>query len=200
MKRILCILAAAIALTGCSEKKEITMACEKGFECDEIKEAVKEYYGSEDIVVTEVDSSELLTGGYTVSIGSVLMGDSLDYGLWKSKPIKHECAAVVSRDEYRASADLTDVKLGIPKDFEYVRFITVPEDCEVETYSDRNALISDLKEGVIGAIICSDSVGGEIAAAVDGARINTIIDSRIYEYVVISEDIDLINSLDTVIE
>ncbi len=201
MKKLLCILTAAVALCGCSEGSDkISIAYEKGYECGDIINAIEKYYGTNDITVTEEDRDKISDSGCTVAIGSVPMGDPLSYGMWKSKAIKYETACIISRDEYKMSADLESVKIGVPADFEYIRFVSVPEDAKVENYSDRAALISDLKEGVIDAIICSDSAGGEIASAVEGARINTLLDSEIYEYTVMSEDIDLINSLDAVIK
>ncbi len=199
MKKIICILALALIIGGCGESGEITLAREKGFECDEIIAAIEEHYGRS-VTVKEVGRDEISRGDSDIMIGAVPMGDSLDYGMWKSKTIKYEMACVVSRDEYRMTTDLEDVDIGIPDDFEYLRYISLPEEASVTPYSDKTALVSDLKEGVIGAVICSDGVGEDIAAAVDGARVNTLYDSNIYEYAVMSEDVELINSLDAVIE
>ena len=204
MKKLFLAIVLALRVQGCSKKNEITIACEEGFDCPEITEAVEKYYDEkgvgDSVTVTETDRNKLLSNEYTVEIGSRPMGDPLDYGMWKSRPIKYEIACIISRDEYRMTTDLESLKVGIPKDFEYVRFISLPENTEVSGYSDKGSLISDLNEGVIDAAICSDEVGAEIAAAISGARINNLSDSNIYEYVVMSEDIDLINSLDAVIK
>ncbi len=200
MKKILCVLLASMLLCGCSGDDSITLACMQGLDCSELTSAIQDYYGADKVNVTVVDRDAIASGDYDVKIGAVAMGETLEYGMWKSKAIMHETACVVSRDEYRMSTDLDGVKLGIPDDFEYTRYISVPEGAEIERYKSRDTLISDLREGVIGAIVCSENIGGEVAAAVEGARVNILLDSEIYEYAVMSEDIDLINSLDAVIK
>ncbi len=200
MKKILCILFASLLFFGCSGDTDITVACQQGLDCGELTAAIQDYYGADRVNISVVDRDAVISGDYDVKIGAVAMGETLEYGVWKSKAIMHETACVVSRDEYRMSTDLDGVRLGIPEDFEYTRYVSLPEKAEVERYKNRDTLISDLKEGVIGAIVCSENIGGELAAAVEGARVNILLDSEIYEYAAMSEDIDLINSLDAVIK
>lgn len=187
-------------LTGCSEdKKGVTVSVEEGCDCGDILDEIKAYYAGEDITVVQKENIISDTDS-TVCIGLQPLGESLDYGMWKSAPLGFEAACVISSADCRLSSELADMKTGIPRGFDYVKYVYLPENADVEIYDDTDVMLSDFKENVINAMIFTESEGVDIARELGDVRINTLLDGRRYEYVVISEDKKLIDSLNAVIE
>lgn len=200
MKKLIILLLLAFISTGCSEETGVTIAVEEGYECSEdVMNAVKNYYNG-DVVISEVDRNGLLDGGYDVAIGAVEMGRAIDYGVWKSRVMAYDNACCVSYDDYRISDDFSGKKAGIAEGFNYSYYTSLNDECEYSNYSNNSELLSDLQSGIIDVAICSADVADEMKESDNDLRINDLLDGRIYEYVVISKDIDLINSLDQVIE
>lgn len=199
--KILVILIISAIAAGCSKESSITVAVEKGYECPQnIMDSIEDYYSAGNVVIKEVARSELGNSKYEVSVGAVEMGSALGYGVWKSKVIGYDNACSVSYDDYKISEDFSGKKAGMPEDFNYSNYIYLDDDCEYSNYSNTENMLTDLKEGAIDAVICSPDTAELLKASDNNLRVNDLLDSSIYEYVVVSEDIELINSLDMVIE
>jgi hypothetical protein len=203
MKKLLCILTLIpMLMTGCSgEDNRVTIACEDGYECpQEVKAAIDEYYSDKQTEYVSVERSKIGNKDYTVSIGNVEMASTLGYGVWKSKVMAYENACFVAYDDYRMISDLSGKKAGIFGEVDYTQYVATNEDCEYQAYTSAQTALSDLKEGVIDAIICLPDAADAFLEKDGSLRVNDVLDSEIYEYVVVSSDIELINSLDKVIE
>ncbi len=201
MKKMLLLLTFVILLCGCGGSTEkVQLAVEKGYSCPEaVMTAIRDYYEGREITVSEVKQSDLTSEEYDAAVGGVNMTSSLGYGVWKSSVIKYENACAVGYDDYRFSDDFTGKRAGVYEDFDYSRYISVVDDCEYTDYKNIEDMLSDLKAGAIDAAVCDIETAEELRAADKNLRINDMLESKIYEYVVLSRDIDLINSLDDII-
>lgn len=201
MKKLLLIIAFMLLIAGCQKQNEITLAIEKGTECPEnVTAAIEEYYKGKNIKSLEIEKGQIGNVKYDIAYGGVEMGRALGYGVWKSKPVKYENACCVAYNSYMMSTDLKSKKIGVPKEFNYSYFVSLDEDSQYSTYNDVDSLISDLKEGLVDAVICTSSYADSLRARDKNLFINDLLDSNIYEYTVVSKDMELINSLDKVIE
>ena len=201
MKKLAVLLLMSIAAVGCTEESgKVTIAIEEGYTPDkEVTDAVENFYGG-NIETVSVRRSEISSGKYDVGIGGVAMGDSMGYGIWKSLVLDYDNACVVSYDDYKMSSDLSGKKIGVIQGYDYSRYLSVDDECEYTNYSNTESMLSDIKNSAIDAVVCSAETAGELRKADDKLRVNDLLDSNVYEYVVVSEDIDLINSLDKVIK
>lgn len=201
MKKIWVVLALFIFITACSSDNSITIGVQKGYDCPEnIINAIESYYESDNVVIKEAARSEVGDDKYDVSVGAVEMGRALGYGVWKSNVIGYENACCISYDDYKMSSDLSGKKVGIEQNLNYSDYITLDDDCEYSNYSDTESMLSDLQNKAIDAVICFPNTGELLKSSDNNLRVNDFLDSSIYEYVVVSKDIGLINSLDQVIE
>ncbi|MCD8091177.1 MAG: transporter substrate-binding domain-containing protein [Clostridiales bacterium] len=201
MKKMLLLLMGVMLVCGCGNKDNtVKLAIEEGYDCPKaVLEALYDYYEGREITVTEVKQSDLTSDKYDAAAGGVNMTSSLGYGLWKSSVIKYENACAAGYDDYRFSDDFSGKRAGVPAEFNYSRYITIVEGCEYTTYKNTEDILSDLKAGAIDAAVCDTETAAELKEADSSLRVNDILESNIYEYVVLSRDIDLINSLDDII-
>ena len=197
MKKFVC-MCMAVCLLSVTEKP-ITVSVETGYECDKILDAVKEFYRGKDITVTQTDNI-LWDKDSTVSIGSVPVDEALGYGMWKTSPMGHVSLCIISRDDRKITADLENMKIGIPEELDHIKYISLPQNTEAELYEETEPMLSDLNEKVIDAVILTEDMGADVIDKLEGMKINTLLDGRLYEYVAISSDKELIDRLDTVIE
>lgn len=203
MKKLLCILALIpMLVTGCgSADNRVLIACEDGYECPQsVTDAVKEFYDGKQVEIVSVDRSRIGGKDYDVSIGGVKMGGTMGYGVWKSRVMAYENACTVSYNDYRMVSDFTGKKAAVFGDMSYTDYMEINDDFEYKTYTSAETALSDLKEGVLDVIICLPEAADAFYEKDDSLRVNDLLDSEIYEYVVVSSDIELINSLDKVIE
>ena len=201
MKNIFAVLILSLLILGCSEDNSITIGVEKGYDCPEnVINSIESYYGSENIVFKEAARSEVGDDKFDVSLGAVEMGRAIGYGVWKNNVMGYDNACCVSYDDYKMSTDFSGKKVGIEENFNYSNYISFDEDCDYSSYNSSESMLSDLKEGIIDAIVCSPNTAEMLKSSDNNLRVNDLLDSNIYEYVVVSKDIELINSLDKVIE
>jgi hypothetical protein len=188
-------------ITGCSRDNNVIVAYEDGYECPQnVADAIGEYYGGKETKIVTVERNAIGNNDYDVSVGCVKMGDSLGYGVWKSKVIDYENACTVAYNDYHMVSDFSGKKAGVFGNIKYSRYAQTNDDCEYKSYTSAETILSDLKEGVIDVIICLPDAVDDFLEKDDSLRVNDLLDGEIYEYVVVSRDIELINSLDKVIE
>jgi hypothetical protein len=203
MKKLLCVLTLIpIFFTGCSSAdNKVLIACEEGYECPQaVSDAINEFYAGQQTEIVNVDRSKIGDKAYNVSIGNIKMGASLGYGVWPSKVMAYENACTVAYEDYRMVSDFSGKKAGVFGDIKSNQYIDTNDDCEYMSYTSAETILSDLKAGVIDVIICLPDAADAFFDKDDSLRVNDLMDSEIYEYVVVSSDIELINSLDKVIE
>ena len=129
MKKFVCICITVCLLvtgiTGCEKKeKSITVSVEKDYECDKILDTVKDFYKGKDITITETDNISWDKKS-TVCIGSVPVDESLGYGMWKTSPISHVSLCIISPEDHKITADLENMKIGIPNDLDHIKYISI---------------------------------------------------------------------------
>ncbi|MCD8089618.1 MAG: transporter substrate-binding domain-containing protein [Clostridiales bacterium] len=202
MKRFLAAAAALCLLCGCGGDDDfVIIGLEQGYECPtEIKLAAGDYYDGKEVIFTEGKSSELSPDDYGAVIKYVNMTSSVGYGVLKSNVIalKNLCAA--GYGDYRDSGDFSGKKAALYGGFSLGDYAPAADDCEYTVYTDFENLLSDIKEGAVDVVICTSDTAPEFKKADPKLRINDIIESDIYEYVVLSDDSGLITEVNKVIK
>ncbi|MCC8015745.1 MAG: hypothetical protein LIO87_11240 [Eubacterium sp.] len=202
MNRLLpVVLTALCLLCGCGgDDGVINIAFEAGETCpEEIKTVISDYYKGKDIVFSEAERKDLSVNNYDVVVKYINMTTNTGYGVWKSKAIGYENVCAAGYDDYRISSDFSGKKAAVYGDFNLSDYTAVVDDCEYTEYADMDIMISDIKEGAVDVVLCLTDAAETLKAAEPQLRINDILDSDIYEYVVISEDSGLIAEADKVI-
>lgn len=201
MKKMLMAIALVFLFCGCSKSEDIKIAVENNYTCpNAVMSAIEEFYADKSIEIVNVERLYLGNKEYHVSIGAIEMGRPIRYGIWKSKVMKYENVCGVGYDDYKMSSDFSGKKVGILGSFNYSDYVYLDNDCEYSIYTNADVALSDIREGVIDAVLCMEDTADSLIEKDNMLRINDILDSKIYEYVVLSEDTELINSLDKVVK
>ncbi|MCD7854506.1 MAG: hypothetical protein LUG66_02690 [Clostridiales bacterium] len=202
MKRLTAVVLTALCLIcGCGGNDNvIRVGFEAGEIChEEVKTAISDYYSGKEVVFSEAERGELSADEYNAVVKYVNMTASLGFEVNKSKVIKYESLCSAAYEDYRISYDFSGKKAALYGDFSLNELAPVVEDCVYTEYTDSELMLSDLREGAVDVILCLSDSADELKAADPKLRINDMLESGIYEYVVVSEDSGLIAETDKVI-